>query len=125
MTATSSQKVSIKDPLLNMVKPCAASIAHRNPYFHQYDRNATLENKKLFCDSRNHCKRVLKEARSNYADTTRRSVDLSLSDHVISGGFGPILRILGSSFQEGLLKVFLDGQSSALSPTLEFLRGQF
>ena len=33
-----------------------------------------IENKKLFCESRNHCKRVLKEARSNYADTTRRSV---------------------------------------------------
>ena len=41
---------------------CAAAIAHRNNYFLQYHRNATPENKKLFYDSRNHCK---KEARSN------------------------------------------------------------
>ena len=34
----------------------------------------TPENKKLFCDSRNHCKKVLRDARSNYAETTRRSV---------------------------------------------------
>ena len=26
----------------------------------------------MFCDFRNHCKRVLKDARSNYAETTRR-----------------------------------------------------
>ena len=54
--------------------PCAAAIAHRNHYFHQYHRNATPGNKKLFCATRNHCKRVLKDARSNYAETTRRSV---------------------------------------------------
>ena len=39
--------------------PCAASIAHCNHHFHQYHQNATPENKKLFCDSRNHCKKVL------------------------------------------------------------------
>ena len=55
-------------------RSCAAAIAHRNLYFHQYHRNATPENKKLVCDSRNHCKRVLKDAWSNYAETTRRSV---------------------------------------------------
>ena len=54
--------------------PCAAAIAHRNHYFRQYHRNATPENKKLFCDCRNHFKRVLKDARSNYAEATRRSV---------------------------------------------------
>ena len=55
-------------------KPCATAIAHRNHYFHQYHRNATPENKKLFSDSRNHCKKVLKGASSNYAEPTRRSV---------------------------------------------------
>ena len=35
---------------------CAAAVTHRNHYFHQYHRNATHENKKLFCDSLNHCK---------------------------------------------------------------------
>ena len=53
---------------------CAAAIAHRNHYFHQYHRDATPENKKLFRDSRNHCKRVIAEARSSYAEATRRSV---------------------------------------------------
>ena len=56
------------------IPSCAAAIAHRNHYFHQYHRNATPENRKLFCDSRNHCKNVLKDARSNYAEGTRRSV---------------------------------------------------
>ena len=44
---------------------CAVVIAHRNHYLHQYHWNATPENKKLFCDSRNHCKKVLKDASSN------------------------------------------------------------
>ena len=52
----------------------AAAIAHRNHYFHQYHRNTTPEYKKLFCDSRDHCMKVLKDARSNYAESTRRSV---------------------------------------------------
>ena len=53
---------------------CAAAIAHRNHFFHQYHRNMTAENKKLFRDSRNHCKRVLEEAKSNYAEATRCSI---------------------------------------------------
>ena len=63
---------------------CAAVIAHRNHYFHQYHRNATPENKKLCCDSRNHCKKVLKDARSNYAEATRCSVASQLIE---SGAF--------------------------------------
>ena len=58
---------------------CAAVIVHRNHYFHQYHTNVTPENKKLFCDSRNHYKRALKDARSNYAETTRRSVASQLN----------------------------------------------
>ena len=53
---------------------CAAAIAHRNHFFHQYHRNMSAENKKLFRDSRNHCKRVLEEAKSNYAEATRCSI---------------------------------------------------
>ena len=44
--------------------PCAASIAHRNHYFHQYYRDVT------FLYSRYHCKKILKDARSNYAEAT-------------------------------------------------------
>ena len=47
------------------------AIAHHNHYFHEYHWIATSKNKKLFGDSHNHCKRVLKDARSNYAETTR------------------------------------------------------
>ena len=54
--------------------PCVVPVAHYNHYFHRYHRNATTENKKLFCDFRNHCKKVLKDARSNYAEATRCSV---------------------------------------------------
>ena len=52
---------------------CAA-IAHRNHHFHQYHQNVTPENMKLFCDSHNLCKSFLRDARFNYAKTTRRSV---------------------------------------------------
>ena len=55
-----SQKVSVKAPLFTMVHTFLCRW-HRNHYFHQYHRNATPENKKLFCYSRNHCKKVLKE----------------------------------------------------------------
>ena len=66
---------------------CAAAIAHRNHYFYQYHQNAAPENKKLFCDSCNHCKRVLKDAISNYALKTCRSV---LSQLISSHDFGRI-----------------------------------
>ena len=44
--------------------PCAVAIAHRNHYFHQDHRNATPDNKKLFCDSPNHRKKVLNRGTS-------------------------------------------------------------
>ena len=53
---------------------CAAASAHRNHYFHRYHRDATPANKKLFNDSRNHCKRVITEARSSYAEAARHSI---------------------------------------------------
>ena len=53
---------------------CAAAIAHRNHYFHRYHRDVTPDNKKLFYDARNHCKRVITEAKSSYAEATRHSI---------------------------------------------------
>ena len=38
-----------------------------------------LKIRNVFCDSRNHCKKVLKDVRSNYAKTTRRSVASQLN----------------------------------------------
>ena len=79
LTATYLPKFQLKFQLKPHPSPwfipsCAAAIAHYNHYFHQYHRNVTPENKKLFCDSRNHCKRVLKDARPKYTETTRHSV---------------------------------------------------
>ena len=66
---------------------CAAAIAHRNHYFHQYHRNATPENKKLFCDSRNHCKRVLKATRRSVASQLIGSRDfLRICNSVLNRG---------------------------------------
>ena len=53
---------------------CAAAIAHRNHFFHQYHRIRSVENLRLFRVSRNHCKRVLDEAKSNFAEATRHSI---------------------------------------------------
>ena len=36
----------------------------------KHDAIYAAENKKLFCDSHNHCKRILRDARSNCAETT-------------------------------------------------------
>ena len=40
--------------------PCVTAITQCNNYFHQYHWNATTENKIMFCDPHNHCKRVLR-----------------------------------------------------------------
>ena len=63
---------------------CAAAIAHRNHFFHQYHRNRSAENSKLFRASRNHCKRVLEDAKSYFAETTRDSIT---SQHIGSRDF--------------------------------------
>ena len=76
--------------------PCATAIAHRNHYFHHYHWNATPENKKLFYDSHNHCKRVLKDARSNYAETT----DCSVASQLI--GSRHFCRICNSVLNRGM-----------------------
>ena len=46
---------------------CADATAHRN-FFYQFHRNKPKENRKLFSTAKNHCKRVLEEIKSNYAD---------------------------------------------------------
>lgn len=45
---------------------CAAAIAHRNHFFHQYHRSGTMGDKQLFNNARNRCKRVIEEAKQNY-----------------------------------------------------------
>ena len=72
------RKFQLKSHSSPWFTPYAAAIPDRNHYFHKYHWNATPENKKLFCDSCNHCRIVLKDARYNYAETTGRSVSSQL-----------------------------------------------
>ena len=53
---------------------CSAAIAHRNHYFHRYQRNMTTTNRRLFKQARASCKRVLSTAKANYASRTRSLV---------------------------------------------------
>ena len=53
---------------------CSAAIAHRNHYFHRYQRSMTTTNLRLFRQARASCKRVLLTAKANYASHTRSLV---------------------------------------------------
>jgi len=44
----------------------AAAIAHRNHYFHIFQRNSSGENRLLFTRARNDCKRVNEDAKRSY-----------------------------------------------------------
>jgi len=46
---------------------CSAAIAHRNHYYHAYQRDNSLENHRLFIRARNCCKSVIRQAKSDYA----------------------------------------------------------
>ena len=95
------RKFQLKTHSPCFIPSCAAAIVHCNHYFHQYHRNATPENNKLFCDTCNHCKRVLKEERPSYAETTRCSVASQLI------GFRGFLRICNSILNRGCLPYLL------------------
>ena len=53
---------------------CAAAIAHRNHFFHSYQRNRCMETKAAFRTASNHCKRVIKNARELYAQSVKSKV---------------------------------------------------
>ena len=93
---TPYRKLQLKPRSSPWFTPCAPAIAHRNHYFHQYHRNVTPENKKLFCDSRNHCKKVLEDARSNYAEATVASKLIGSRDswRICNRGSLPYLHFL-------------------------------
>ena len=66
---------------------CATAIAHPNHYFHQYNRNANPDNKKLCCDSHNHCNNSSKMRGLIMPKQLLALLHLSLSDLVTSGWF--------------------------------------
>ena len=45
---------------------CAAAIAQRNYFFHLFRRDNSSRNKQLFTSSRNHCKKVFRDAQAKY-----------------------------------------------------------
>ena len=53
---------------------CAAAIAHRNHFFHSFQRNRCTETKAAFRTASNHCKRVIKNARELYAKSIKSKV---------------------------------------------------
>ena len=53
---------------------CAAAIAHRNHFFHLYQKNRRVDTQAKFRTTRNHCKRVIRNPQSGYAKSIRDQV---------------------------------------------------
>ena len=53
---------------------CAATIFHRNHFFHLYQHNKSSESKVKFRQASNHCKRVLEAAKLAYFTKTKESI---------------------------------------------------
>ena len=49
---------------------CSAALAHRNHFFHIYQREKSMESKQDFKAARNKCKRVIETAKSEYIQRT-------------------------------------------------------
>ena len=56
---------------------CAAAIAHRNHYFNRHSSTRTDESHRLFKPARNCCKRVLDQAKLEYAECHTMSLCFS------------------------------------------------
>ena len=92
---------------------CSAAIAHRNHYFHRYQRSMTTSNLKLFRQARSSCKRVLLTAKANYASHTRSLVS---SQRLGTKDFWKICnRVLNKSKSSSTPLVNADGSVSASS----------
>ena len=53
---------------------CSAAIAHRNHFFHRYHQVLSEEARKQFRAASNRCKRVIEEAKREYAERTRDAI---------------------------------------------------
>ncbi|XP_065680992.1 uncharacterized protein LOC136094820 [Hydra vulgaris] len=53
---------------------CVAAIANRNHYFHIYQQNNSPENRRLFITARNHCKKVLSNAKACYSQIMKSRI---------------------------------------------------
>ena len=92
---------------------CSAAIAHRNHYFHRYQRSMSITNLRLFRQARASCKRVLSTAKANYASHTRHLVS---SQRLGSKDFWKICsRVLNKSKSSSTPLVNVDGSVSVSS----------
>ena len=53
---------------------CAAAIAHRNHFFHLYQKSQSEDSLAAFKKARNHCKAVLRKAKSSYAQSIKDKI---------------------------------------------------
>ena len=62
---------------------CAASIVHRNHFFHLHQQNKSCESTVKFRQASNCCKRILEAAKPTYDNKTEESI----TSHHFSGDF--------------------------------------
>ena len=53
---------------------CAAAIAHRNHFFHLYQRDKSAGSRALFRQASNRCKRVIESAKNRYVEKKKESI---------------------------------------------------
>ena len=69
------QKISGQATLISMVSAaCAAAIAHRNHFFHLYQKDKSSASKVKFKEASNCCKRVLEAAKLAYVNKTKECI---------------------------------------------------
>jgi len=91
---------------------CAAAISNRNHYFHIYQQNNSPENRRLFTIARNHCKKVLSNAKTRYSQVTKSRIS---SQKLGSRDFW---RIFNSVYNKGksVIPPLLHGSDFVTSP---------
>lgn len=90
-----SRKFQVKPHSSPWFSPaCAAAIAHRNHFFHQYQRDQSTANKDLFSEARNHCKSVIREAKLSYQNQIHNHI---ASQKIGSRNFWRIIKSVRSS----------------------------
>ena len=104
MTFIPSRKFRVKPHSSPWFSPaCAAAIAHRNLYFHQYQREKSSHNKVLFNQARNHCKSVINNAKSTYQQETHNRIS---SQKIGSRDFWRIIKSVTSNKRSSIPPIF-------------------
>ena len=74
-TYTPNGKYQVKPHLSLLFSPsCAAAIAHRNNFFHLYQRDKSAGSRALFRQASNCCKRVIESAKKRYVEMKKEFI---------------------------------------------------